>query len=350
MTLTATSVQKVTISDGDRLRKLIDRLEPKLRKRFLSSVEQFKSARTLPQISRLLEAGQIEEALTFSDQIAGYFAGGVNEVFVAAGSNTATWLREGVGLTVDFDQVNQAAVNAMQSNRITLIREFTNDMRGSTRTALLDGVERGLNPIEQARNFRDAIGLTEKQQSAVQNYRRLLTEDPREALTRQLRDKRFDRTVRRAMGTKRDPVTGLRTPLTGAEGGEPLTKAQIDKMVSRYQERFVKYRSETIARTESLRVVHEGNDQMMQQAFDSGVLDPNDVEQRWSHSGLADGRDFHASMHGQKRPYGKPFLSGLGNLLRYPGDSSAPASETVACGCAVTTLIKKPKGDAQKAA
>jgi hypothetical protein len=47
-------------------------------------------------------------------------------------------------------------------------------------------------------------------------------------------------------------------------------------------------------------------------------------------------------MEGQKRDHGETVLSGDGNALRYPGDSSrAPASDTVNCHCVIERKIAK---------
>jgi hypothetical protein len=74
-----------------------------------------------------------------------------------------------------------------------------------------------------------------------------------------------------------------------------------------------------------------------------GDLDADQLERTWNHHPGAKGkydREFHVSMHGQKRAYGEQFETGLGNLLWYPGDPDAPARETIKCGCVVTTRIR----------
>ena len=55
-------------------------------------------------------------------------------------------------------------MNHMQAERLRFIREFTDGQRDATRVAMVDGIERGLNPIAQARNFRSSVGLTARQQ------------------------------------------------------------------------------------------------------------------------------------------------------------------------------------------
>ena len=198
----------------------------------------------------------------------------------------------------------------MQGERLRFIREFTDSQRDATRVALVDGIERGLNPIEQARNFRSSVGLTARQQEAVINYRRLLGragEGDSEALTRQLRDRRFDPTVRRAVA-----------------GREPLSQAQIDRMVERYRERYIKYRAEVIGRTEALRAVHAGNDEGYRQAIDGGAIDLDEIQRTWVTARDERVRETHRDAGGQVRGIDEPFIVG-GAQLRYPGDSQGPA-------------------------
>jgi hypothetical protein len=111
-------------------------------------------------------------------------------------------------------------------------------------------------------------------------------------------------------------------------------------MVDRYRERYIKHRSEVIARTEALRAVHQGVDEMFEQAFEAGTLDPNELDREWDDSVDARVRHSHSFMNGQRRSVKEPFLSGNGNLIMYPGDPSAPASDSIQCRCAVVTNFK----------
>jgi hypothetical protein len=47
-------------------------------------------------------------------------------------------------------------------------------------------------------------------------------------------------------------------------------------------------------------------------------------------------------MDGQQQPWGKPFESGLGNALMYPGDGSAPAEDVIQCRCVLTRELVAP--------
>jgi hypothetical protein len=52
-------------------------------------------------------------------------------------------------------------------------------------------------------------------------------------------------------------------------------------------------------------------------------------------------RQSHAAMEGQCKPMGEAFRSGLGNLLMYPHDPSAPLADTANCRC---VCIPQPRG------
>lgn len=305
-----------------RIFDLIDKYEVRLNRQFFMMINSIKDKMVLKEIEQLIISGRINEAFTSAEAYVNRFAGQINNVYMASGIDTAATL--GPVVVIDFDITNSRAVNLMRLNRFEFVREFMTEQVLATRHALMDGVARGLNPRAQARLFRDSIGLTLRQQQAVSNYRNLLQEGSAEALTRKLRDGRFDRTVQAAI---RD--------------GRALAPEQIDRMVGRYQERYVKYRSEVIARTESLSAVHEGKEEMYQQAFDNGTLDPDKVIRKWHPARDARVRDTHWPMSRQERRVGEPFTTGAGVSIMYPGDRNAPAKERIQCRCATSTTIRR---------
>jgi hypothetical protein len=309
----------------ERIDALLTSAEPRIKRAFLAAIKALRDDLDLGEIEQLLINGDTEAALRYTQDVALSIGEASTVTFITSGQSTSQFLN-GLDLgTILFDQVNNRAVAAMQSNSLRLIQEFTAEQRRATSLALIDGIGRGLNPRDQARTFRDSIGLTERQQAAVINYRRLLTgaaDQQREAMTRELRDRRFDRTINRSINT-----------------GDPLTDDQIERMVDRYRDRYVKYRSEVIARTEALRSVHEGVNEGYQQAIDAGKIDETDLVRTWDSSKDTRVRHTHRILDGQKRAWGKTWQTANG-VLRYPGDPSAPAVETVQCRCLLTTRIK----------
>ena len=307
---------------------LVSASESRIRRRFADVVLQIQRERTLAELAELIVAGRFDDALDVLSAAAARLASSVTLTFSASGERVLDELAEALGIVVSFDGTNPVAVSKMTNARLEVIRSFTRQQREATRLALADGLRRGLNPIAQARNFRDSIGLTPLQEKWVQNYRRELEALDSRALGRKLRDKRFDRTVRRAIA---------------AESGLP--RAQIDKMVGRYRDRWRKFRAETIARTESLSAVHEGVDEAFRQSLATGSIRPEQVERTWNTADDERVRDFddgptsHASMHGQIRKPNEPFTSGAGNELRFPGDPSAPPYDRIKCRCRVGTRV-----------
>lgn len=321
MMLAVVKAKKTTL---DHIQDLVAKLDPQIRRSFLASVKRIKDSVSLKDIQALLETGRVDEALGLAQRYVSRLADDIVRYTVVAATATASRLEDILDIDVSFDQTNIRAVNMMRQNRLRLIREFSNEQREATREALTAGIFEGLNPKQQALAFRDSIGLTRRQQQAVNNYRRLLKEGSTEALTRSLRDRRFDRTV---TGAARD--------------GRMLTTAEIDKMVERYRERYIKYRSEVIARTEALRSAHQGTEEMYGQAIENGTLESDRLVRVWLTAKDERVRGSHSAMGGQQRKVGEPFVSGNGYKLMFPGDPSAPASETIQCRCVIRTVFKE---------
>lgn len=305
------------------LNDLLNRVEPALRSRFLEIIVAAKASIDLEALALFLERGDLYNALRLVEGVGRALATETTKAFVLAGDETAAFLSDALEIIVSFDQMNENAVAILQRAQLDLLTEFTRQQREATREAILDAVRRGLNPRDQAVLFRDSIGLTSGQQRMVDNFRRLLEEDPRQALTRELRDARSDRSI-----------------LSALQRGQPLTRAQINSMVERYRKNMIAYRAEVIARTEALSAVHGGSYEMFRQAISAGQIDERELYRTWHTARDARVRDSHVTMEGQERPGLTPFTSGVGSKLRFPGDPEAPASDRIQCRCAVATRVR----------
>lgn len=237
----------------------------------------------------------------------------------------AAWLDAQIGdRLISYDAGNARAAAWVRRTALELRGGITSEAREVVRVVLLHGVARGENPVSIARDLHDTIGLTPTQAGHVLTYRRALEEgDAAAALARDLRDRRYDRALRRA-----------------AAAGEALSSSKIDEMVARYHERYVAFRARTIARTEALAAVHQGADEGLQQAVDAGGVDAARLVHTWLATPGARTRDTHAEMSGQERGHGEPFASPSGALLRFPGDPLAPIEERANCRCKRTTRLR----------
>ena len=310
-----------------RLAKLLEKTEGSLRRSILKAIRE---ASTDPRIPRLLRQQRYEEAIDLiSTDVATKIANAASQQYLQAGQVTAIFLSGKLRQTVVFDPVHQEAVQEIQQNRLNFIREFTQQQRDATRAAITDGITRGLNPRDQARNFRSSVGLTLKLQQWVQNYREALARTAQgdlSALRRERRDARFDRSVRGAARRKRPP----------------LTLQEINRMVQRYNERLILYRSQVIARTEALRSLHAGTHQMYLQAISDGAIDPNSIRRTWATAADERVRQSHRLLNGVKRGINETFPA-LGGPLRFPGDPQGAASETIQCRCVLTFRFRRAR-------
>lgn len=294
--------------------------------------------RSLPQNSvtaieqRLLQ-GDIGGLVQDVESAALKFAAETQAAYTQAGQSGAAFLDARPGLAdklIRFDASGSRAVQHARMNQLELVQGLTQETRETVRTVLVEGTRSGANPRAIARDIRDSITLTPNQARHVANYRRALEQgDFSNALGRELRDARSDRTLRRA----------------SRDGGQ-LTEAQIDAMVERYRKNYVAYRAETIARTESARNVHAGLAETQRQAIERGDLEAGQLVREWLPGPrTADARAQHQAMAGQMRRVDEPFEAPDGTKLMFPGDPSAGPEHTANCRCTLAvTFMEIPKG------
>lgn len=313
------------------IRNLLKKQERRIRRLFDLAMKEYRGTISLSVLEDFISRGDILGALGQIEAVAIAVANASTAAFIEAATATSAYIHSRNVVTVGFDAQNARAVESMQRARLSFIQSFTDQQRRATQLALSTGIAEGKGPRELARAFRASIGLTEHQQLAVQNYRKLLqrigaddvpTRAQREALTRKLRDKRFDRTIRRAL-----------------RGEKTLTSAEIENMVERYRQRSLAYRAVTIARTEALHAVHDGQNNAIDEAILSGAVNEDDIVYQWLTGQDGRQRDPHQELHKTKRAHGEPWENSLGTIF-YPGDKSAVAGNVINCRCIRTLRIK----------
>jgi len=331
-----TRIAKMSSADQaelDRLLRQADQLSAKVRQAFLDAVNALGDQVDVEQIKSLLEQGRVDQAIrTVDAQLTSQGFTPVAQAITGAAVDAARQTARAVNalgeMNISFGLTNPQTVDFLRTYEMGLIRAMSQDALASVRGAIQAGVAAGRNPLDVARDVRQFIGLTEGQTRAVLNYRNALQQGSRDALSRGLRDRRFDSTVARA-----------------ARGDIALSDEQIDNMVSRYAARYLKYRSETIARTESIRSLNAGNHQLWNQAAASGKVSANLITRKWVTVGDHKVRASHAAIPGMNEGgvgLNVPFASPEGPIL-YPGDPSASAAMTCNCRCAVIYRFSLPK-------
>lgn len=311
----------------EKLRKLIERRLKVAYEEFLAS---FEDSGIKIQIREAIATNNIDTLITIAATQASIIGNAVPLAMITTAVTEMDHLKtilpknlKGPSVSIGFDPSHPRAAEKMQAAKLELVTEFTNKQRDSVRQALTRAFQTGEGPRKVATAFVDSVGLTSSQEAAVANYRALLESGSQQALERDLRDRRFDRTVARAVATD-----------------TPLSQDAIDRMVKRYRDNYHRFRAETIARTESTRALSISRQEAsIQMAEDIGI-DPNRIVRVWNATLDSRVRDIHASMDGDEVRLEEPFTDGAGNQLMFPGDPSAPPETTINCRCTVSTRIR----------
>lgn len=311
-----------------RLDELLAKLEPRMAKRFRGLMQRVKGTRSVASLEVALEAGTVAKILDEIELAAGMLAEQSAAVNRLVGGEVATYLGGKLDKLVSYDGSNPRAVAALQRNRL----EFMWGMREEARLsigeaqriseALAQGLGTGVNPRTTAILIRDSIGLTADQTRWVANYRRKLETLDRGALKNKLRNAGDDKAV-----------------LAAIDAGKPLPQARIDRMVDRYAARQLKYRSEVIAKFETMKALEMGQFEGVKQAVDADHVTAERMQGTWHQRARENKRESHVPMRGQRRVFGLPFRTGNGVLMKHPHDPDAPLSECIGCGCFVTWRV-----------
>jgi hypothetical protein len=223
---------------------------------------------------------------------------------------------------VGFDTNDSAAAALMRSSPLQFVEDLTPEQRATIAEKLARALEAGLGIRAVARDIRSSVVLTMSQQHEVARYRVLLEGGSPEALTVELRDRRFDRSVAAA-----------------ASGKKPLSAKQIDRICARYRENQLTDRAEFIVSAAFKRVTGEARHRELQACVADLGLRPERVRRVWAGSNC----QLHGTMHGQSVGLNQRFTDGEGRRLLYPGDPTAGEEESVrGCRCSVTHSILGP--------
>lgn len=322
--------------------ELLARYESEIAKAFQEAVEELRGAVNLARVIEALQRNDVQAALdALNLEQAAYdrFLDTIRNAYVDGGRGAVETIGrvrapDGSVAVIRFDGRNRQAEAWLRNHSSTLVTRIVDDQRSAVRAALVRSLERGQNPktaaldivgrINPATKAREGgiLGLTTQQEGFVANARdELASGDPallRAYLQRQLRDRRFDRSVTKAIREE-----------------TPLPAETVAKAVTSYRNRLLDLRGRTIGLTESLAALNAAKHEAYRQAVENGQVAEADVRKVWDSVGDSRVRHSHAVMDGKTAGLNEPFRSPTGALLMYPGGTTlgAPASETVGCRC-----------------
>jgi hypothetical protein len=322
------------------VRDALAKLEPQVQRAFLEAIGDITRVIDLQSVVRALEAGDIEaavKAMRFEASLFGAVDRSLEEAYRAGGIAAIGSLPvirdpfDGGRIALGFDGRHPRAERWARDMSSRLIVEIVEDQRNMARDVIRQGLEAGRGPRATAldivgrvnkttkRREGGLIGLTSNQAQWVKNAEdQLRAGDYSGYLGRDLRNKQFDNLVAKA-----------------ARDGRPLTGAEIEKVSGAYRSNILRYRGETIARTETITAYRAGNREGFQQLVDTGAVRDDQIVRVWGATGDKRTRDSHGFMNGDRvRGLKEPWRVG-GSLMLYPGDTSLGASggQTINCRC-----------------
>ncbi len=297
----------------DRIAPLLADWDPVIRDAFLQAVRNLRSSVDLRALTALIKAGDVDGAarlLQVDPALVRPLDGAIEKTFEAGGIDATLAIKPvrgplGIRITPVFDVRAPASVDWLRRHTTDLIQQISDDQRVMVREALTplwsgsDPMLTGDTPQKIALDLvgrvskftgdREGglIGLTSGQAQWARNYRIELGDvqanvpPSPNALTRVLRDKRYDGAVARAI---RD--------------GKPLPAETRDAMVAAYRNRALRYRAETIANHEALTALHESQIIAWEQAIARGAVAETGVRKYWITAGDERVRETHRMIPG----------------------------------------------------
>lgn len=324
------------------LDNLIALMVPEIRDIFLDVMQDIVDQSFIDEMIKAIEAGDAEalfRATGFTPVALQPILDAIERVYQDSGEITGNGfpkrLRTPIGSTVfRFDMRNQAVENDLKTFSSQFVTRLTDEARTNVKSVLEQGMITGDNPRRTALDIvgridpvtkqrtGGIIGLTTQQEAWVANGRKYLESLDPKYLKMELRDKRFDDTVKKAIET-----------------GQPLPSETVSKLMTAYKNKALKYRADTIAKTETIQSINRAEYRAHVQAVEEGTLSEEVITRHWDAVGDEKTRSSHMALEKKYKTKGvglnEPFVTNNGARMMFPGDSSlgAPASEIVACRC-----------------
>jgi hypothetical protein len=327
----------------EKLDALVDLFAPDIRSAFLAAIQDVVDTAILTDVITAIESGDPEaafRALGFNDAAMRPITSALERAFeqggILTGQTFPKYLNTASGRGVfRFDVRNARAEAYLRDHSSELITRITDDVRNTVRNTLEAGMQRGDNPRTVAldivgrkppggNRIGGVVGLTTQQEGWVRSYRtKLETLDPAFARM-ELRRKGSDGLVNRAIAS-----------------GKPLPAETIEKLVTHYKSNALRYRGESIGRTEALQALNRSEYEATLQAVDLGATRESAVQREWDSAGDSRVRFSHRALNGQRVGLREPFVSPTGARMLCPGDTSlgAGGDEVIMCRCRVRTII-----------
>lgn len=305
----------------------IRELEAPMAAAYLAEVRAVESAATVAEVERLIAEDDREGlAVLLSLGSLTLFTELFRTAFIQGAQNelAGRWR---------FDSNTWAVINLLMGEYRSISDTSAMDLRKTIDVVLANGNTNRNKALDllgvkgtTARRTGGMVGLPVQMSEWVESARQQLLSGDRAAmrayLTRKLRDTAYDRFV--VPGTK-------------------LTIEQANTISRAYSDRLLQSYAKQLAQTYAQQAYNAGRNHAIQQLLDNGTINPDQVQKKWRTMRDERVRHSHATMNNQRVGFMDPFVSGIGGLLMFPGDTSLGASDAdiYNCRCSLEYTISR---------
>lgn len=321
--------------------ELLEQYAPAIRDAILTGIRDIRDNALLVEIIAMIERNDVEGALRALGYNPAVFNGVyivMMQTFEAGGMVMMAQMPKytadstGVKTMLRFNVRDPQAEKWLREQSSSLVTGIEDDIREAVRSTVEDGMRNGRNPrsvaldlvgrYDRTTGHREGgvVGLGQREQYWARSVQMKLINRDESYFDLELRDKRFDGIVRKAIET-----------------GKPLSVEQITRLTDRYRARALQHRGETIGRTEALHALNRSEYESTRQALEQSGLPASAAYKVWDSAGDSRVRYSHREMDGQRVGIDEAFVSPSGARMMHPGDTSmgAPGREVISCRCRV---------------
>ncbi len=228
----------------DDILRAADKAEPATRKALLAALQQIRA--DFPDITSLLEAGRIDAAVRVFHAVApeAVLTEAMSDALLGAaidvaGASVASV--ESATFGIAFNQVNERAVRWASREAAKQVTGLSSQLHRTLNSIITDALEAGASPRAVAQEVRSLIGLTTNQARQVESL--------------------FLQSIR-----------------------DGVTESHALRIAEQNSARLIRFRAETIARTETIRAANMGQQLVWDEAVDSNLL-PETAKKVWMATG-----------------------------------------------------------------
>lgn len=223
----------------DDILRAADKAEPATRKALLAALNQIR--RDFPDVTSLLDAGRIDAAIRVFHEVAPSAAltEAMRDALLGAAQSVAQV--ESAQIGISFNNVNARAVRWAEREAAKQITGLSAQLHRTLNSIITDAMEAGASPRAVAQEVRSLIGLTTNQARQVESL--------------------FLQSIR-----------------------DGVTESHALRIAERNSNRLIRFRAETIARTETIRAANMGQQLVWDEAVDSNLL-PETAKKVWMATG-----------------------------------------------------------------